>query len=47
MEAFAHYWPFVMGIPGNTLIPLTKGAGTELIKVYFLASSPNKTQAIA
>ena len=25
MEAFAHYWPFVMGIPGNTLIPLTEG----------------------
>ena len=25
MEAFAHYWPYVMGIPSNTLIPLTKG----------------------
>ena len=25
MEAFAHYWPFEMGIPGNTLIPLTEG----------------------
>ena len=25
MEAFAHYWPFVMGIPGDTSIPLTEG----------------------
>ena len=25
MEAFAHYWPFVMEIPDNTLIPLTEG----------------------
>ena len=25
MEEFAQYWPFAMGIPGNPLIPLTKG----------------------
>ena len=25
MEAYAYYWPFVMGITINTLIPLTKG----------------------
>ena len=36
MEAFAHYWPFVMGIPGNTLIPLTEGQERIALVLYLL-----------